>query len=422
MVTAVVMAKPPIEMSRIPKLATEGVRTDTGMGSADSTLVNSAPKTHLTRIPALPPAPVNADINSSVSTSRSRTSGQLRHTISNVELTAVARAETAAASTCNSPKSDKPPPQQQLQKTTSAKLASKSCSPNASSQLPPHQRPDVLQHHLKIAEAVRQSLEADLRDARFSTSTLQTQVLGLQSKCEKLVEQQVMEIEKLDEVRKEAVKAREGAMAEVQQLRQRLADATANQMTLQRQLELSTAQQSSNSISLHKEVQVAVTPAEHLIGNEHMANAFVGSVGLEQQLHLMKQHVEDAEQQLLVMKVASEKAAQQHAQSLDKVQHDLQAQRIVHDTTAAELLTLKAAYDKLQRELQQLKTQAATAGLLATDARRDQVEDNYQQLDPADEVKQEDIKAMTPDAVEQLVQNSQTGSGAVSIVSTQLVC
>jgi hypothetical protein len=156
----------------IPKLAAEGARTDTGEGSTDSTLVNSTAKT---RIPAPPEAPLQADVNNSRSSSRRRrgANGQLRRTVSNDELPAEAHAGTGSASACNSPEGSNP---RQLQETSSAQLAGKSCNADPQQQLGQQQRPDLLQQHLKIAEAVRQSLEAELRDARFATSSWQTQV------------------------------------------------------------------------------------------------------------------------------------------------------------------------------------------------------------------------------------------------------
>lgn len=149
------------------------------------------------------------------------------------------------------------------------------------------------------------------------------QVFGLQTKCEKLVEQQVEEIKKLDELRKEAVKAREAAMAEAHQLRERLADATASHAALQQQLESRTGHDESCStpVPLHQESQGAPTPsAEHVTGDGDMPGA-PGTAGImqEEPLQLMKQRVEEAEQQLLMMKVSAEQAAQQHAQALEKV-------------------------------------------------------------------------------------------------------
>jgi hypothetical protein len=52
-------------------------------------------------------------------------------------------------------------------------------------------RAEFLSNQLKVAEAFRQSLESELRDLRFKNAGLQTQVLSLQTKLERSMEEQV---------------------------------------------------------------------------------------------------------------------------------------------------------------------------------------------------------------------------------------
>jgi chromosome segregation ATPase len=80
----------------------------------------------------------------------------------------------------------------------------------------------VLQQQLKVAEAFRASLEADLRDARFANTNLQTQMLSLQTKFEKTVEQQLGEVERLMKLRKEGQDAHEQALQQVAALKHQL--------------------------------------------------------------------------------------------------------------------------------------------------------------------------------------------------------
>jgi ribosomal protein L29 len=96
-----------------------------------------------------------------------------------------------------------------------------------------------------------------------------------------------------------------------------------------------------------------------------------------------------------------------------QVQNDLQAHKTVHDTTAAELLTLTAAHDKLQKELQHLQAQAATAGVLEANVTSNKFEDNDKQVDAADELRQKNVEEMMPEAVELHLPSHQPGVGSV---------
>lgn len=84
------------------------------------------------------------------------------------------------------------------------------------------QRSEVLQQQLKVAEAFRLSLEAELRDLRFANNNLQTQMLSLQTKFEKTVEDQVKELERLNHLRKEGQGSHDQAVQQVYTLKRQL--------------------------------------------------------------------------------------------------------------------------------------------------------------------------------------------------------
>jgi hypothetical protein len=84
------------------------------------------------------------------------------------------------------------------------------------------QRAEVVQQQLKVAEAFRASVEAELRDARFANTNLQTQMLSLQTKFEKTVEGQLREVERLMKLRKEGQDAHEQALQQVAALKHQL--------------------------------------------------------------------------------------------------------------------------------------------------------------------------------------------------------
>lgn len=87
---------------------------------------------------------------------------------------------------------------------------------------PAAQRVEVLQQQLKVAEAFRTSMEAELRDARFANTNLQTQMLSLQTKFEKTIEEQLREVERLITLRKEGQDAHEQAQQQVAALKHQL--------------------------------------------------------------------------------------------------------------------------------------------------------------------------------------------------------
>jgi chromosome segregation ATPase len=179
---------------------------------------------------------------------------------------------------------------------------------------------EVLQQQLKVTEAFRTSLEAELRDARFANTNLQTQMLSLQTKFEKTVEQQLAEVERLIKLRREGQDAHEQAAQQV--------------AALKHQLEL----QGQATASAQREAQAAAKHAAEQEQRTQQAEAEVASVReelagctaeletkrgecseLAEQLQSMQQRAQSADVRVLQLQAVAQQAAEAHSAAMKQV-------------------------------------------------------------------------------------------------------
>lgn len=163
------------------------------------------------------------------------------------------------------------------------------------------QRIVLLQQQLKVAEAFRTSLEAQLRDACFTSSNLQTQVLSLQTKLEKTIEEQVAELEKLNNLRKEGHERYESVVSELAECKKQLySHPTASQVA-----------------AYKTEASAAVKRA--VDGELKLTQTTSKLKQTQEELATVKAQLSSTEQLVAHMAEKSKTAAEQHEQEKQKV-------------------------------------------------------------------------------------------------------
>jgi hypothetical protein len=182
------------------------------------------------------------------------------------------------------------------------------------------QRVEVLQQQLKVTEAFRTSLEAELRDARFANTNLQTQMLSLQTKFEKTVEEQLAEVERLMQLRKEGQDAHEQAIQQVHALR--------HQLELQGQATAS-AQREAQAAAKHapeQEQRVQQAEAEVARVREELAGCAaeleqrrVECSELAEQLQAVQQRSQSADVRVLQLQAVAQQADEAHRAAMKQV-------------------------------------------------------------------------------------------------------
>jgi chromosome segregation ATPase len=182
------------------------------------------------------------------------------------------------------------------------------------------QRVEVLQQQLKVTEAFRTSLEGELRDARFANTNLQTQMLSLQTKFEKTVEQQLAEVERLIKLRREGQDAHEQAIQQVHTLK--------HQLELQGQATAS-AQREAQAAAKHaaeqeQRTQQAEAEATHV--REELAGCTAEleqkrgeCSALAEQLQAVQQRAQSADVRVLQLQAMAQQADEAHRAAMKQV-------------------------------------------------------------------------------------------------------
>lgn len=153
------------------------------------------------------------------------------------------------------------------------------------------QRIVMLQQQHKVAEAFRASLEAQLRDARFANSSLQTQVLSLQTKFEKTVEEQVSELERLEMLCKDGQLRYDAVASELAQLKQD-SSAAEELVACRSQLDAALSQVADREVQLvqvtselHKTQQQLADVREQLATTQNLVEHMAGNAKTLAQQH-----------------------------------------------------------------------------------------------------------------------------------------
>ncbi|KAF8073029.1 hypothetical protein HT031_000690 [Scenedesmus sp. PABB004] len=216
--------------------------------------------------------------------------------------------------------------------------------------------PEPLAQQLRVAEAFRASLEAALRDARFANSALQTQVLGLQTKLEAVVEAQVAELEKLNRVRADNADSHDAAVRQAAALRQQLAAAQSDAAAAAKGADAAArAQRDAEQRAAQLESELSGARAELAAAMLEVARADSHTGEVLQQAAAAQGAAAAAEER-------ARAAAAEHAQAVQRLEAEVRGQRSIYDATVQEFLALSAQHAQLKQAHAQMVSDAAHHG------------------------------------------------------------
>uniref|UniRef100_A0A383W847 Uncharacterized protein n=1 Tax=Tetradesmus obliquus TaxID=3088 RepID=A0A383W847_TETOB len=350
-VSVAVQVKPPVTIeSRIPRPTGEDVKEADGIKTPAKTripapplAVSSATATDAAAEPALArsPSPSRSACRSPcLSPPRSPTRSS-RNLLTSEPAAAAQRAPSAAAGDAALSAAASP---EAVQLAVGALRAPSFPDAGADhlSAAPAAQRVEVLQQQLKVAEAFRTSMEAELRDARFANTNLQTQMLSLQTKFEKTIEEQLREVERLITLRKEGQDAHEQAQQQVAALK--------HQLELQGQA-CASAQREAVAAAKHaaeQEQRMQQAQAEEARVREELASCVAQleqrskeCSELAEKLQAVQQRAQAADVRVLQLQGVAQQTDEAHRAALKQVEDELRSQKAIYDSTS---------YHKLQSE------------------------------------------------------------------------